>query len=201
MTQQRGRRNVAGLSLRATTREITAGASPNPKDEIRAIVRALNKTAAQARTGASRAVRDSGYNIKASAIKRSFTIERATPSRLAVTLRATGAPVPLINYGATQTKKGVSVRVKNGRKTLRHAFIATMPNGHRGVFVREGSGHKRVTKKDRSYMSGLPIKELYGPSIPDSLASDAVQKAPAQQIASRYPAILAHELAWLATKR
>jgi hypothetical protein len=75
---------------------------------------------------------------------------------------------PLINYGAKQTKKGVTVRVKNGRTTLRHAFIATMPNGHKGVFERVGSGHKRVTKKGRSYMSGLPIKELYGPSIPDS---------------------------------
>ncbi len=73
-----GPRDVAGLSGRATTREITAGASPNPKDEIRAVVQALNKTAAQARTGASRAVRDSGYNIKASAIDRSFTIERAS---------------------------------------------------------------------------------------------------------------------------
>jgi hypothetical protein len=64
-----------------------------------------------------------------------------------VTLRATGAQVTLINYGATQTKRGVSVCVKNGRKLLRHAFIATMPNGHKGVFEREGTGHKLVTKK------------------------------------------------------
>jgi hypothetical protein len=191
---------MTGLSVRATTREITAGASPNPKDEIRAIVRALDKTAAQARTGATRAVRASGYNIKASAIKRSFTIERATPARLVVTLRATGAPITLINYGARQTTKGVTVRVKNGRKTLRHAFIATMPNGHRGVFARTGKGHKRVTKDGRSYMSGLPIRELYGPSIPDALTNDAVQKALAQTIADKYPAILAHELEWLATK-
>ncbi|WP_277187662.1 phage tail protein [Caballeronia sp. BR00000012568055] len=191
-------RAVSGLSLLATTREITAGA--NPKDEIRAIVRALNKTAAQARTGASKAVRASGYNIKASAIKKSFSIERATPGRLSVTLRATGAPVTLINYGATQTKRGVSVRVKNGRKLLRHAFIATMPNGHKGVFEREGTGHKLITKNGRSYMSGLPIRELYGPSIPDALSNDAVQKALAQTIADKYPAILAHELAWLAAK-
>lgn len=192
---------MAGLDLAVSTRAITAGARPDAKDEIRAIVRALNKTAQQARTGASREVRAAGYNIKASTIRRSFMIERATPSRLSVTLRATGAPVPLINYGAQQTKKGVTVRVKNGRKTLKHAFIATMPNGHRGVFEREGTGRKRVTKKGRSYMSGLPIKELYGPSIPDSLANVSVQKALAKLITEKYPAILAHELAWLATKR
>lgn len=105
-------------------------------------------------------------------------------------MRAAGAPVPLINYGATQTKTGVTVRVKNGRKTLKHAFIATMPNGHRGVFERTGAGHKRVTKKGRSYTSGLSIRELYGPSIPDALSNDVVQKAMARLVADKYPAIL-----------
>ncbi|AXL51343.1 hypothetical protein DSC91_003968 [Paraburkholderia caffeinilytica] len=66
------------------------------------------------------------------------------------------------------------MRVKNGRKLLRHAFIATMPNGHRDIFKREGSGHQRVTKKGRSYMSGLPIRSLYGSSIPDALTNDIV---------------------------
>jgi hypothetical protein len=46
----------------------------------------------------------------------------------------------------------------------------------------------------------LPIRELYGPSIPDALTNDAVQKALAQTIARKYPAILAHELAWLEGK-
>lgn len=185
------------LSVRTTTRTITAGVRLNAKDEIRAIMRALNKTAQQARTGASRDVRAAGYNIKASAIKRSFTIDRATPSKLSVTLRATGAPIGLINYGAVQTKKGVTVRVKNGRKTLKHAFIATMPNGHKGVFERVGTGHKKVTKDGRAYMSGLPIRELFGPAIPDALSNDVVQKALAQFIADKYPAILAHEVEWL----
>jgi hypothetical protein len=38
----------------------------------------------------------------------------------------TGRPVPLIDYDARQTKRGVSVRVKNGRTIFRHAFTATM---------------------------------------------------------------------------
>jgi hypothetical protein len=88
---------VAGFSVRASTRDITAGASPNANDKLRAIVRALNKTAQQARTGAPREVCKAGYNIEASATKRSFTVECATPSNFAVTLRANGAPVPLIN--------------------------------------------------------------------------------------------------------
>lgn len=80
---------MIGLSVSTTTRNVTASTRLKPKDEIRAIVRALNKTAQQARTGAARDVRANGYNINASAIKRSFVIERATPSKLSITLRAT----------------------------------------------------------------------------------------------------------------
>jgi Prophage minor tail protein Z (GPZ) len=192
---------MTDISVNASTRKITAGAIPNPKDEIRAIVRAVNKTAMQARTQAVREVRIVGYNIKASTVRKAITLYRARGDDPVARLRARGLPIPLIEYGAKQTKGGVSVRVKSGRRTLRHAFIATMKSGHKGVFVREGKGHKRVTKKGRSYMSGLPIKELYGPSIPDSLSNEAVEKTLAKFIADKYPAILEHELAWLASKR
>ncbi len=47
---------MSGLFVSATTRAIMASVRIKPKDEIRAIVRALNKTAAQARTGVSRAI-------------------------------------------------------------------------------------------------------------------------------------------------
>lgn len=197
----RGPRNVSGLSVSVRTREITAGAIPNPKDEIRAIVRALNKTAMQARTQAVREVRAVGYNIKASTVRKAITLYRARGDNPVAMLKARGLPIPLIEYGAKQTKSGVSVRVKSGRKTLRHAFMATMKSGHTGVFERVGKGHKRVTKKGRSYMSGLPIKELYGPSIPDSLSNEAVEKTLAKFIADKYPAILKHEIAWLAKAR
>ncbi|AXL51342.1 hypothetical protein DSC91_003967 [Paraburkholderia caffeinilytica] len=95
---------MAGLDLSVDRRAITTGVRLKPKDEIRAIVRALNRTASQAHTDATRAVRANGYNIEASAIRRSFSIERATPSRLSITLRATGAPMALINYDETQTR-------------------------------------------------------------------------------------------------
>ncbi|WP_080436323.1 hypothetical protein [Burkholderia ubonensis] len=114
------------------------------------------------RTGASREIRAAGYNLKAGTIRKTLSATRATPARLIAALTATGRPIPLINYGARQTTKGVTVRVKNGSKTLRHAFIATMASGHIGVFERVGTGHKRVTRNGRAYWSGLPIRELYG---------------------------------------
>ena len=56
--------------------------------------------------------------------------------------------IPLIDLAATQNRKGVRTRYRGSYKS---AFIATMKNGHRGVFIR--SGKKR-----------LPIRELFGPN-------------------------------------
>ena len=59
--------------------------------------------------------------------------------------------IPLFDFGARQTKRGVSYNL-GGRKTLAGAFIATMPTGHEGVFMRKGANR-------------LPIQERFGPSL------------------------------------
>lgn len=192
---------MLSLNVRSDVRGIISDLSRYVGDEKKAVVRALNKTADQARTEAAKEVRAVGYNIKASAIKKSFSIKRASAGNLVVILKATGRPIGLINYGARQGKQGVSVQVKSGRKVLRHAFIASMPNGHRGVFERTGREHKKVVRNGKVMRSGLPIKELFGPSIPQSLANDAVEKAVMAKIRQKFPQILKHELAFAAAKR
>jgi hypothetical protein len=189
------------LNVRADVKGVTASLTRYVGEQQKAVVRALNKTAQQARTTASQEVRAAGYNIKASAIKGSFAIQRASRGNLVAVLKATGRPIALINYGARQGKSGVSVQVKAGRTILRHSFIATMQNGHRGVFERTGKQHKKVMRNGKTVRTGLPIKELYGPSIPQSLANDAVQKAIMTKIRQKFPQILAHELAFIASKK
>ncbi|MCA8045490.1 phage tail protein [Burkholderia arboris] len=189
------------LDVRADVKGVTTSLNRYIGEQQKAVVRALNKTAAQARTAAAVEVRAAGYNIKSSAVKNSFMIQRATRGNLVVVLKATGRPVALINYGARQGKGGVSVQVKTGRTVLRHAFIATMPNGHRGVFERTGSTHKKVIKNGKVRRSGLPIRELFGPSIPQSLANESVQKALMKKIREKFPQILRHELAFVASKK
>ncbi|MGU7784895.1 phage tail protein [Burkholderia sp. PU8-34] len=189
------------LDIRADVKSVTAGLTRYVGEQQKAVVRALNKTAAQARTAAAQEVRVAGYNIKSSAIKSSFTVTRATRGNLVVVLKSTGRPVALINYGARQSKSGVSVQVKAGRTILRHAFIATMQNGHRGVFERTGKTHKKVVRNGKIRRTGLPIKELFGPSIPQSLANESVQKALMKKIREKFPQILRHELAFVASKR
>lgn len=189
------------LDVRADVRGITSSLTRYIGDQQKAVIRALNKTAEQARTAASQEVRSAGYNIKASAIKKSFSIKRASSGNLVVTLKATGRPIGLINYGARQTKSGVSVQVKSGRKVLRHAFIATMPSGHKGVFERTGKQHKKVIRNGKILRTGLPIKEMFGPSIPQSLANEAVEKALVAKIRQKFPQVLKHELAFIGGKR
>jgi hypothetical protein len=162
-----------------------------------AITRALNKTAITARADAARNIRDAGYGIKVSSVKGAISIRRANNQDLKAIVTATGNPIPLINYGARQTSKGVSVNVKNGRKVIAHAFIATMASGHKGVFARLGKTHKKVMRRGKSYWSGLPIDELFGPSIPTAFANGAVQDAVKTAIEERFPVVLRQELKFI----
>lgn len=166
-----------------------------------AVMRALNKTAEMVKVQAAREVRSAGYNLKVSTIKLGIKLRRAMPGNLRATVVANGRPIPLIQYAARQTGKGVTVNVQRGRKLIAGAFIATMPNGHRGVYVREAGGrHKRVNKGGKVGWHQLPIRELFGPSVPDGLANKAVQGVLQQMIVDKFPQILQREHSWLRRK-
>ncbi|MDR3414208.1 MAG: phage tail protein [Formivibrio sp.] len=166
----------------------------------KALPRALNKTASQAKVQASREIRNAGYGLKVSEIKKAIAIRRANRSDLVASVYASGRPIALINYNARQTKAGVTVSVKNGRKLIRGAFIATMPSGHTGVYERVGSGHKKVMHNGAAQWRGLPIKELFGPSIPSAFMNETVQNALVTAIRERFPRLFAHEIAYLGLK-
>ena len=187
------RTNAADVAM-----EMLAGARDM---QDKAMASALNKMAAQVKTAASREVRAAGYNLKAEIIKKGIKVRRASPGNLRASVVASGRPIPLIQYGARQTAKGVTVSVLKGRKLIKGAFIATMPSGHRGVFVREAGGkHKKVNRGGKASWHELPIRELFGPAVPDGLANKAVQQALQQLITEKFPAILQRESAWLSRK-
>lgn len=169
----------------------------------KALVRALNKTADQAKVQASRAIRDAGYKIKAGTIKASITIARATATTLTASVIAKGKRIPLVEYTARPVNPGVTVAVKEGRKLVRGVFFATMPTGHRGVYERDTRrGSKRVPYKrnGKRNTKQLPIRELYGPSIPQAFVNATVQDALLTGVRERFPVILARELAYVLSK-
>jgi len=163
----------------------------------KATVRALNKLADQVKTAGSKEIRAAGYNMKAAAIKRQITIRRASLATPVVLIRCSGRPIPLIQFSARQISAGVSVSVKNGRKVIPGAFIATMPTGHKGVYVRVGDQHRRTVRNGKPEWSGLPIKELFGPGVSDAFGNEVVQQALLRLIQDKFPGILEHEITFL----
>ncbi len=181
------------MEFRAAAQEMRATAT----------MRALNKVAAQGKVAAARLVRDTGgYKIKIGRVKAAIRVERATAGNLRAALIAKGRPIPLVEFAARQTSKGVTVAVKDGRKLIPGAFLATMPGGHQGVFVhdeRKAQKHRKVNNT-RGGWHQLPIRELYGPSVVDGMANAAVQSALEQVLRDKFPDILEHEHSWLARR-
>jgi hypothetical protein len=117
--------------------------------------RAINKTAASARTEIVRGIA-AQVKLKQSDIRKATRVTKATRRVWQAFVDVLDRRIPLIKFGARQTKKGVSYVVEKGgpRKLIETAFIETMPSGHRGVFRR----YRPTTPR-------LPIIELFGPSI------------------------------------
>lgn len=161
----------------------------------KALPRALNKVADQAKVQASREIRAAGYQLKVSVIKAAITLKRANRNTLQAEVIASDHMMPLYAYAARRTKKGITVAVRGGQRKLiqnPHAFIATLRGGNTGIFERVVVGGKRVPR--------LPIRELYGPSIPQAFANKTVQQALVRVVRERFPAILEREIKFARTQ-
>ena len=150
----------------------------------RAGVRALNRTASQARTAAAKDMaKEVGQAIGLSkgGLKKSIKHVRANRWNLRAKLVVTGRALPLIRFGARKVKQGVSAAAWGKRKIYKGVFIAKMKSGRKGVF--------RRTSKDR-----LPIKELYGPSLPKEFRKKKLVDAMKKEIAITWPKNFQHEM-------
>ena len=133
--------------------------------------RAINRTLAAVNTEGSIQVRKI-YALKAKRIKKNFSIRKSTKNNLTASWKSKGDPIGLIQFGARQNRRGVSVQVEkvNARKTIDHTFIqAGKDKETKHVFWRE--------KKDGVRVARYPIIRLTGPRIEDALSKPKVQKA------------------------
>lgn len=127
-----------------------------------ALKRALRKAGATAlrdmRSEATKRIR-ARKAIRPRYIARALSLRRigGDVSDMEWALDVSGEPVPLVAYPMRQTKKGVTVEVNRGKRTLvKGSFVATMASGHKGVFQRRGKAR-------------LPIRELFGSRPVDAL--------------------------------
>jgi len=136
---------------------------------VKALVTAINKTATTTKVQVKKRLGQE-LNLKASRINQDLSIKKANYGNISGRVVATGEPIGLINFGATQKKTWAGTKVKvlktSIRKTLKHAFIATV-KGTPNVWWRAlGSNGKRVGR--------LPIERLTGPRIEDILSKDEI---------------------------
>jgi hypothetical protein len=149
------------------------------------VSRSLNRTITGVRTDAVREIQ-MVITPTAKTIRATFTMIKASPRKLTAAVKSSGNALPLIEYRARATKKGVTVQVKkkSKRSLISRAFIATMKSGHKGVFFRDYIFNLYPARKARHGVAyatmprkyRLPIEELYGPGVPDILSNDSVMK-------------------------
>jgi len=94
------------------------------------------------------------YNLKAGRISQDLSVRE---SAAGIVLRGAWRGIGLMNFGARQTRQGVTASVFKGQRSLRpSAFIAPMRNGNRQVAQRVGK-------------SRLPIAVQYGATVAQML--------------------------------
>lgn len=139
------------------------------------IRRSLNRTIRGVRTAASSEFR-SEFNAKKRDVDRRLKVRLARGLDTEAALQVTASAMPMVAFGARQTKRGVSVRIRKGggRQRFRHAFIARMPSGHRGVFERRTPSTHRLPIDE--LFSTAPVQYLDRPAVVGRLGDVARER-------------------------
>ncbi|AMW99314.1 phage tail protein [Rummeliibacillus stabekisii] len=150
-----------------------------------AISNALNRTISNLATNMGREVR-AVYSVKASDIKSTLIKRIAKPNALNASIKSKGKVLGLDQFKVSPKtvqplrKKPIKVAVKKGGlKPIPKAFVGNVS----GIKVFE-----RVSKER------LPIRRLYGPSVPQMLKNVGVQGKLRDQANSKFRERLDHEI-------
>lgn len=155
----------------------------------KALKTAINKSIRGAKTEASKKVREE-YVIQSSRITETMSFKFASTENLSAYVMSKGRPRALtyfktrpstIPIGRPKNQLFAQVK-KSGGGTIRGAFLALMKSGHLGVFNRmEGN-------------ASFPIKQLYGPSVPQMLENPSVSDYIETKTQERLESNIDHEV-------
>lgn len=132
----------------------------------KALARAINRSVQNARSNMVRSVREE-YTAKAKAIRETISISKASSSNLEAVVKSVSPPLPLRDFQVSpKTQNGkrrspIRVAIKKGRKTSFDRTFVVRTGGSINVFERVGK-------------SRLPIKKLFGPSVPQMIGNEKV---------------------------
>jgi hypothetical protein len=185
-------------------KDIVKGFEKLPEIEQKAKVSALNNTAKQARTEASKQIRQE-YGIKAGDLSKRdvktklsrLGYEKAKESNGYISsVVGRGHGLPLKYFGARQTGKGASVAIiKGNRRVIAHAF---------GPDIERLGGHvfRRLGKKRFPIGNTTTGKTTYmfGPGVATMLNKRAVYVPVQRFVADNFIRIYEHELKYYSGK-
>ncbi|SHO50073.1 phage tail protein [Anaerocolumna xylanovorans] len=151
----------------------------NMKKEAPAVVsRAINRAIQNVKKNMGKET-SSRYFITSGEVKKTVNVTKATKSRLKAAAISQGGGIALskfkVNPGTPVRYRGKSrspkvykagVKKSGGAKPLDgdpKSFVAVMKSGHKGVFTRISG-------------DGLPIKQNYGPSVPQMVKNEDIMK-------------------------
>lgn len=153
-------------AIRLDTSDLNSAVAALGRKFPEAMRRAFKKTGVAARTEMARLVSAD----MALPVRKVRDEIKLTSDETSATLTVRGYRIPLIDFKARGPEPsrgrgaGVSYNLPAGRGRLPHAFIATMPSGHRGVFERTGRfGAKKGVRGGGTRRE--TIAEKFGPSI------------------------------------
>jgi len=177
------------LTIKTNIRKFVTILEKETKLQNKALVAALNKTARQARTAASKAIRED-YNITATDLNKKdykskqerLGTEKASEKKMIAKVVGRGAGLPVKYFKAKQVASGVSFSLRKGkRKIIKSAFGPKIPRLGGNVFLRE-------TEKR------LPIKLLYTTGVANMLGQKNVSAKTRAYISSNFSRIFTNEL-------
>ena len=152
-----------------------------PKKYVpKALVTALNKVGAEVVTQAKRELKDA-TGLKAGVVGKKIKKDKARKGDETYSIGIKSRYLNAIEFGARQTKKGVSAKIWNNRKIYKGAFIGSGRN----------SGKQLVFKKSRRKKG---IEAVHGASLPREFERQDMAKIFNKKIKQRFPILFKRAL-------
>jgi len=145
-----------------------------------AVARALNATNSKVNTQITR-VLPKQTGLKAGDVRSALTREMASAGKLVAAVRARGPYIPLLKFGARETRKGVSAAPWGKRQVFDGTFMKGGKFPHRVALAMGGHVFKRLGR------ARLKIATTYGPAIPVEMVKDASKAAFETTVARELP--------------
>ena len=140
----------------------------------KAMVTALNKVGAEVVTQAKRELKDA-TGLKAGVVAKKIKKDKARRGDETYSIHIKSRYLNVIEFGARQTKRGVSAKVWGKRKIYRGAFIGSGRNsGKQLVFKQAKDNPKRA-------------EALHGASLPREFHRQDMEKIFKKKIKTRFP--------------